>query len=135
MAQAAAAAEVAGRPAFVAELEKANLHPLWDRYKRITPIQPQPQDTPFHWRWRDVEPFLHRAVAEVSIDDIERRALIMAHPAFAAGHRPPPARCSPPSPCSIRATTRGRIATPARRSASPPAPKAPPPSSTAAAAT
>ena len=46
MAQAAAAAEVAGRPAFVAEVEKANLHPLWDRYKRITPFQPMPKDTP-----------------------------------------------------------------------------------------
>ena len=40
------------------------------------------KDAPFIWRWRDIEPFLHRAVGEVSIDDIERRALIMAHPAF-----------------------------------------------------
>jgi gentisate 1,2-dioxygenase len=67
---------------FVAELEAAHLHPLWDRYQRITPIKPQPQDAPYLWRWRDVEPFLHRSVGEVSINDIERRALIMAHPAF-----------------------------------------------------
>ena len=67
---------------FVAELEAHNLHPLWDRYQRITPIKPQPKDAPFHWRWRDIEPFLHRSVGEVSINDIERRALIMAHPAF-----------------------------------------------------
>ena len=70
--------------AFVAELEASNLHPLWDRYQRITPIKPAPKDAPFHWRWRDTEPFLHRSVGEVSINDIERRALIMAHPAFAA---------------------------------------------------
>jgi len=70
--------------AFVAELEASNLHPLWDRYQRITPIKPAPKDAPFHWRWRDIEPFLHRSVGEVSINDIERRALIMAHPAFAA---------------------------------------------------
>ena len=69
---------------FVAELEASNLHPLWDRYQRITPIKPQPKDAPFLWRWRDIEPFLHRAVGEVSINDIERRALIMAHPAFGA---------------------------------------------------
>ena len=69
---------------FVAELEASNLHPLWDRYQRITPIKPQPRDAPFLWRWRDIEPFLHRAVGEVSINDIERRALIMAHPAFGA---------------------------------------------------
>ena len=50
--------------------------------RRITPIRPQAQDAPFLWRWRDIEPFLHRSVAEVSINDIERRALILAHPAF-----------------------------------------------------
>jgi len=69
---------------FVAELESKNLHPLWDRYQRITPIKPQPQDAPFLWRWREVEPLLQRSVGEVSINDIERRALIMAHPAFGA---------------------------------------------------
>src|SRR5262245_48673734 len=69
---------------FVAELESKNLHPLWDRYQRITPIKPQPPDAPFIWRWRDVEPLLQRSVGEVSINDIERRALIMAHPAFGA---------------------------------------------------
>jgi gentisate 1,2-dioxygenase len=67
---------------FVAALEAANLHPLWDRYQRITPIRPQPTDAPFIWRWRDVEPFLDQAVDEVAINDIERRALILAHPAF-----------------------------------------------------
>jgi len=69
-------------PAFIAELEQNHLHPLWDRYQRITPIKPQAPDTPFIWHWREVEPFLHRSVGEVSINDIERRALIMAHPAF-----------------------------------------------------
>ena len=69
---------------FIAELESKNLHPLWDRYQRITPIKPQPQDAPFLWRWREVEPLLQRSVGEVSINDIERRALIMAHPAFGA---------------------------------------------------
>ncbi len=69
-------------PSFVRRLEAANLHPLWDRYKRITPIRPQPQDAPFVWRWKAIEPFLHQSVGEVAIKDIERRALIMAHPAF-----------------------------------------------------
>jgi gentisate 1,2-dioxygenase len=73
-----------GSTPFVAELEASNLHPLWDRYQRITPIKPQAKDVPFHWHWRDIEPFLHRSVGEVSINDIERRALILAHPAFGA---------------------------------------------------
>src|SRR4029077_15791563 len=75
-------AEQRADASFVAALEAANLHPLWDRYQRITPIRPQPQDAPFIWRWRDVEPFLPRSVKEVSINGIERRALILAHPAF-----------------------------------------------------
>jgi len=79
MAETAAAA---GKTPFVEKLEAKNLHPLWDRYQRITPIKPQPKDAPFIWRWRDIEPFLHQSVKEVAISDIERRALIMAHPAF-----------------------------------------------------
>ena len=35
-----------------------------------------------HWRWRDLEPFTERAATEVGIEDIERRALILANPAF-----------------------------------------------------
>jgi gentisate 1,2-dioxygenase len=70
------------RTSFVSELEASHLHPLWDRYQRITPIKPQAPDAPFIWHWREVEPYLHRSVGEVSINDIERRALIMAHPVF-----------------------------------------------------
>ncbi len=66
----------------VGALERANLHPLWDRYKRITPVAPQAKDAPMHWRWRDIEPFTERAAREVGIEDVERRALILANPAF-----------------------------------------------------
>src|SRR5204862_7989757 len=66
----------------VQALERSNIHPLWDRYKRITPVAPQPKDAPMHWRWRDIEPFTERAAKEVGIEDVERRALILANPAF-----------------------------------------------------
>jgi gentisate 1,2-dioxygenase len=66
----------------VAALERSNIHPLWDRYKRITPVAPQPKDAPMHWRWSDIEPFTERAAKEVGIEDVERRALILANPAF-----------------------------------------------------
>src|SRR5262245_30247390 len=82
MVEAASAKQRSG--AFISELEAQHLHPLWDRYQRITPIKPQARDTPFIWRWREIEPMLHRSVAEVSINDIERRALIMAHSVFGA---------------------------------------------------
>jgi gentisate 1,2-dioxygenase len=66
----------------IAALEAANVHPLWDRYKRITPIAPAARDVPMHWRWRDFEPFAARAAAEVPIEDVERRAMIFVNPAF-----------------------------------------------------
>lgn len=78
----AAATEVSASKSYLDALYQAHLHPLWDRYKRITPMQPRPRDTPFIWRWRDTEPLLRRAVNEVPIEEIERRALIMSHPCF-----------------------------------------------------
>jgi len=68
--------------ALIASLESANFHPLWDRYKRITPIEPRAKDAPFHWLWRDLEPLTSRAAREVPIEDVERRAIILANPAF-----------------------------------------------------
>ena len=68
--------------ALISALERSNIHPLWDRYQRITPMAPKAKDAPMHWRWRDIEPFTERAAAEVAIEDVERRALILAHPAF-----------------------------------------------------
>jgi gentisate 1,2-dioxygenase len=68
--------------ALIEALERSHIHPLWDRYKRITPVAPKPKDAPMHWRWRDLEPFTERAAREVGIEDVERRALILANPAF-----------------------------------------------------
>ncbi len=67
---------------FVAQLKAANLHPLWDRFRTLTPIRPQAKDPPLIWRWKDIEPFTERTVNEVPIDDVERRALILVNPAF-----------------------------------------------------
>jgi gentisate 1,2-dioxygenase len=63
-------------------LELAHYHPLWDRYKRITPIAPRERDQPMHWPWREFEPLAGRAAKEVPIEDVERRAIIMTNPAF-----------------------------------------------------
>ena len=41
MADAAAAAKQGSD--FVAQLEAANLHPLWDRFRTLTPVKPQRQ--------------------------------------------------------------------------------------------
>ncbi|HEY7607933.1 MAG TPA: cupin domain-containing protein [Alphaproteobacteria bacterium] len=74
----------ASRPdaALISALEAAQIHPLWDRYKAITPMAPAAKDAPYHWRWRAIESLGHRAAQEVPVEDVERRAIIMAHPAF-----------------------------------------------------
>ena len=46
-------------------------------------VRPQPRDAPLIWRWKDIELHAERAVGEVAIDDVERRALILVNPAFA----------------------------------------------------
>ena len=33
-------------------LEAARIHPLWDRYKKITPVLPDAPDGASVWRWR-----------------------------------------------------------------------------------
>lgn len=81
IAQAETAAPRADAP-LIADLEAADIHPLWDRYKKITPIVPAPKDPPFVWRWAEIEPYTARAATGIAMEDAERRALIMAHPAF-----------------------------------------------------
>ena len=66
----------------ISDLERSHIHSLWTRYKEITPIHPAAGDAAQIWRWRDVEPFTGRAAADVPIEDVERRAMIMVNPAF-----------------------------------------------------
>src|SRR5256886_17712438 len=73
--------------ALISTLESANFHPLWDRYKRITPVAPNAQDAPFLWRWRDLEPLTARAAAEVPIARRRRGGRGGGCPGHA--HRPP----------------------------------------------
>ncbi|MEC7490789.1 MAG: cupin domain-containing protein [Pseudomonadota bacterium] len=68
--------------ALISDLEGANFQPLWDRFQTITPMNPNARDKAFLWKWHDIEPLTIRAGEEVAMEDAERRALIMCHPAF-----------------------------------------------------
>ena len=63
-------------------LEKVSAQPLWDRYGRVTRRSPAAADTPMHWPWAAMSPLIDRAVKEVSMQDAERRVLLLTHPAF-----------------------------------------------------
>ena len=68
--------------ALIGALAEIHYQPLWDRYQRITPLAPNARDGAFHWPWREIEKLTGRAGAEVGLEDSERRAVIMCHPAF-----------------------------------------------------
>ena len=72
--------------ALIEALERANLHPLWDRYQRITPAAPQAKDAPMHWRWSDLEPIALRALELVrpGRGEGERRAITLHNPSIPA---------------------------------------------------
>lgn len=72
-------------PEFLRALEQAGLQPLWDRYMRVLTREPKPKDSAMAWRWQALQPLIERAVAEVAMEDAERRVLLFCHPAFAPG--------------------------------------------------
>ncbi len=67
---------------FVRTLQGVASQPLWDRYQRLTRLQPAAADAPRHWPWATMEPLVQRAVREVSMADAERRVLLFTNPAF-----------------------------------------------------
>lgn len=66
----------------MAEMEAANLQPLWDRYHDLLPEEPAAPDRPMIWRWRDLGPFIDRAARDVDMKDAERRVLMLVNPDF-----------------------------------------------------
>ena len=68
--------------ALISALEKVNFQPLWDRFQTLTPMNPGAKDKAFIWKWDDIELLTVRAGQEVAMEDAERRAVIMCHPAF-----------------------------------------------------
>lgn len=71
------------KPSLLDALTAADIQPLWDRYMRQVTREPAPIDGPKAWSWRAMQPLIERAVAEVGMEDAERRVLLFCHPAFA----------------------------------------------------
>jgi gentisate 1,2-dioxygenase len=64
-------------------MEGARVKPLWVHFRDLGSREPNRMEPPEHWRWEDLQPVIDLASSEVSMDDAERRVLIMANPAFA----------------------------------------------------
>jgi gentisate 1,2-dioxygenase len=66
----------------IGALAQVHAQPLWDRYMGLVPREPRPADAPHIWRLAEMRPLIERAVREVSMEDAERRVLLLTHPAF-----------------------------------------------------
>ncbi|HEY5607572.1 MAG TPA: cupin domain-containing protein [Alphaproteobacteria bacterium] len=69
-------------PDFLAAMEKVAIRPLWDRYHKILTTEPKSPDHAWLWRWNAMQKFIDRAANDVSMDDAERRVLMLVNPAF-----------------------------------------------------
>jgi len=67
---------------FFGEMEAANLAPLWDRYAKLNIAEPVPRDPGLHYKWETLLPLIDRASSEVSVEEAERRVLMLLNPAF-----------------------------------------------------
>lgn len=69
-------------PDFLAEMEKGAVLPLWDRYHELLRPEPAAPDKAWLWRWDALQPLIDRAARDVSMQDAERRVLMLTNPAF-----------------------------------------------------
>jgi gentisate 1,2-dioxygenase len=67
---------------FASALATVDSQPLWDRFKTLVTREPTAPDAPHIWSWASMLPMIERAVREVSMDDAERRVLLLTNPAF-----------------------------------------------------
>lgn len=64
------------------DLQSNHLHALWTGLGPEVSDQPRAAETAFHWSWSSLQSVADRAAIEVSVDDADRRVLILANPAF-----------------------------------------------------
>jgi gentisate 1,2-dioxygenase len=77
-----AMAESATRKEFYSRIGARNLKPLWEVLRgQLTP-QPNPPEAAVLWRYHDVRPFLLEAARLISVEEADRRVLVLENPAL-----------------------------------------------------
>ncbi|WP_128639641.1 cupin domain-containing protein [Rhodococcus opacus] len=54
--------------------------PLWRYYGSVLPAEPQPSAVPYLWRYAALRPYLLRFLDELSLEEAERRVLMLINP-------------------------------------------------------
>jgi gentisate 1,2-dioxygenase len=70
---------------FYDAMARANVAPLWDRYNTLAPPEPMAPDKGCHWPWTTMLPLLARAAREISMEDAERRVVMLLNPSQRPG--------------------------------------------------
>ncbi|RKE38670.1 gentisate 1,2-dioxygenase [Paraburkholderia sp. BL23I1N1] len=64
-------------------MSQARVKPLWVHYRELGSRQPDSAEQAVTWRWSELQEAIARAAEDVSMEDAERRVLVLANPAFA----------------------------------------------------
>lgn len=75
-------AEANSLSAFHRELRDSAIWPFWEVSDEVMLSEPRAPDSARIWRWNDLLPFIDRAGREVSMENAERRALMLVNPDF-----------------------------------------------------
>jgi gentisate 1,2-dioxygenase len=68
------------RARLYAEMDPANLTPLWESLHALVPKQPRSPCLPAFWRYDEVRPFLMRSGEVITAEEAVRRVLILENP-------------------------------------------------------
>jgi gentisate 1,2-dioxygenase len=80
-------ADSATRENFYRRIGARNLKPLWEVLRgQLTP-EPDPPETAVIWHYSDVRPFLLEAARLISVEEADRRVLVLENPALAGKTR------------------------------------------------
>ncbi len=72
--------ECSARKAFHEEIARQNLVPLWERLAALVTRSPEPAARPIHWRYSTVRASLLNAGRLLTVEEAERRVLILENP-------------------------------------------------------
>jgi len=72
----------ATREDFYGRIGAHNLKPLWEVLRGQLTAEPSPPETAVLWRYHDVRPFLLEAARLISVEEADRRVLVLENPAL-----------------------------------------------------
>ena len=81
-------ADNASREDFYGRIGARNLKPLWEVLRGQLTVEPNPPETAVLWRYDDVRPFLLEAARLISVEEADRRVLVLENPTMPGKVRP-----------------------------------------------